>query len=321
MHRATYAGEYKKDSSVALSLSWRSFLVRSLFFCAIFLYVGHQLQRYVMVHLENAESMHDDLVQEQEKMLLDMHLQQEQVNMKYEALLKERQKLHDSYRAQLENSRKLSSELQQKQVNLQDERTKIQSIEQQTKHFVHKVAAEKYGDSPHFVEFTIQSRQDENQHTFYFTVELVPIHTTPISVYTFLEQVQKGLWDGTSFQSNEQEALSARPVSGNGEISRREAFEQADLDVVLFDTVSEEQQHDIYTVAINTEKPGFYISKSPRQSKDPIIGTVVIGRPVIDKLFHGERFQPIDILRAQIVQKLSEKARMEYEQVKASIQN
>jgi cyclophilin family peptidyl-prolyl cis-trans isomerase len=160
----------------------------------------------------------------------------------------------------------------------------------------------------------------------YFTVELFPVEKIPASVHTFLQQVHRGLWDGTSFYLNGKHVLMARPVSGNGMISRRKEFAKAGVEHVIFAEYHEDYPHEPYTLGFTGNPPGpsFYINKQDNtiphgpggkqhRKGEPCFGKIIIGTETIDRISRMKgtekdpaRIQPVDIVKVRILTDLRE---------------
>ena len=180
---------------------------------------------------------------------------------------------------------------------------------------------EKFGVAPHVVEFELVIWEGDKPTMYFFTVELAQPHLMPASVYLFLQQVASGLWSGTSFYMNADHFIAARPVSGNGQLSKRDLFEKSGLGSVPFPEHTEAYPHLPYTLGFVGRGPDFYINKNHNFHQDPCFANVVIGRPTINKVAamrgydqDASRIRPVDIVSARIVNfiDLSEKATEEY---------
>lgn len=292
-------------SSVPPPTDGRSFAFRVLVFLFTFVYIGQKLTSHFVTHLESMENLQDDFLSEQESLLSTLHREQDQLNRKYESLLREKVMLEAAIQEE-------HGMLERLHANLRSAET----LQEGTQALFRKLVAEKFGPGPHYVEFEVMSWRDK-QYTEYFTIELAPAEDMPVTVYTFLEQIDRGLWDGTSFYLNEPHALSARPVSGNGQISRRRELQDSGFGSILFHERSEEYAHSKYSVTLKGNGPEFFINKSDNAFPQDAtcFGEVVIGRSVIDQISEARgpedspsRIKPVDIVHVNLVRSLSEKA-------------
>lgn len=180
---------------------------------------------------------------------------------------------------------------------------------------------ERFGKGPHLVEFELVIWEGVKPTMHFFTIEMAPTHLMSASVYLFLQQVASGLWSGTSFYMNADHVIAARPVSGNGQLSKRDLFEKSGLNSLPFAEHTEAYPHLPYTLGFVGRGPDFYINKNHNFHHDPCFANVVIGRPTINKVAAmrvydkgTSRIRPVDIVSARIVNfvDLSEKATEEY---------
>lgn len=143
----------------------------------------------------------------------------------------------------------------------------------------------------------------------------------PTSVHMFLQQVETGLWEGTSIHLNSDHVIAARPASGDGQHSKLQQFEKAGLSSLPFDEYNDKYPHVAYTVGFVNKGPAFFINKKTNAHRDACFGNIVIGRATVDKIatFRGFdhdpiRIRPVDIVGAKFVdlQDLNERASKEY---------
>lgn len=195
------------------------------------------------------------------------------------------------------------------------------STEEQRRQNAQHQITEQFGAGPHLVEFVLNIWEGEQPKENYFTIEMAPSQIMPVAVLTFLQQVSAGLWDGTSFHINADHVLAARAVSGNGQISKREAFEKSGFLLPLPAEFSPDYPHLPYTLGFVGAGPAFYINKVHNEHDDACFGNVVIGRRTIDLIgkmrgydYDPTRIRPVDIVSARIVtpQFLNDKAAAEY---------
>lgn len=144
----------------------------------------------------------------------------------------------------------------------------------------------------------------------------------PTSVYYFLQQVEKGLWSGTSIHLNTEHVIAARPAHGNG-VSLQSRFEDSGVGRLPFIEYSTAYPHAPYTLGFVSSGPSFYINKRWNlQHEEACFATVVVGRQTVDSIAamrgpHDEdpsRIRPVDIVAARRVQwtNLNDRAKAEY---------
>lgn len=190
---------------------------------------------------------------------------------------------------------------------------------------------EKYGRGPHLVEFVINIWSDDKPVRHFFTVELAPTDLMPATTYFFLEQISRGLWSGTSIHLNADHVIAARPVSGNGQISRRKDFMESGFGSLPIVEHSNMYPHKPYTLGFRNQQDApavLYINKrhNLHAETEACFAEVVIGRSTIDKLasmrgheLDPARIRPVDIVmvRKVSITELNERAAKEYLTVKA----
>lgn len=185
----------------------------------------------------------------------------------------------------------------------------------------------KYGMGPHLVEFQLNIWGDDNRPVeHYFTIELAPSDLMPVTSYFFLEQVSKDLWSGTSFYENLEHVIVSRPVSGNGQISKRQTFVDTGLSRPAINEYSPDYPHTPYTLGFNVNAQGepatFYINKKNNfhhHNTDACFAQVVVGRSTVDRLASMQgspagRIRPVEITQVRRVRlsDLSARAAQEY---------
>ena len=187
---------------------------------------------------------------------------------------------------------------------------------------------DQYGMGPHLVEFQIRIwPENENQKNVgqqqqptisYFTVEMAPAHMMPLSVHRFLQQISDESWDNTSFFMNAPHLIAAHPVSANSRISKPPhlfipptSTLTTQSSSLLYTEYNSAYPHLKYTLGFVGNGPEFYINKVMNpQHTDPCFANVVIGRNIVDNLFHIRghdrtpgRIRPVEIITARIIQR------------------
>lgn len=186
---------------------------------------------------------------------------------------------------------------------------------------------ETYGMGPYLVEFQLNIWGEDNRPVeHYFTVELAPSDLMPATSYFFLQQVSQGLWSGTSFYENLEHVIVSRPVSGNGQISKRQTFVDAGLSRPPIQEYSPDYPHTPYTLGFTVngrdEPATFYINKRHNfhhHNSDACFAQVVVGRSTVDRLASMQgsaagRIRPVEITKVRRVKAsdLSARAAQEY---------
>jgi hypothetical protein len=137
------------------------------------------------------------------------------------------------------------------------------------------------------VQFELDFRDEESSRQF-FTVQLAPLEYMPVSVYTFLQQVSKNLWDDSAFYVKAPHVLMA---------SRGNSNDDEEVDHVPFEEYSDQYPHKQYTLGFSGHpvvSPDWYINTldnsenhGPRgplgTGAEPCFGEIIIGRETIDK--------------------------------------
>lgn len=118
----------------------------------------------------------------------------------------------------------------------------------------------------------------------------------------------------------------ARPVSGNGMVSKRKDFAKAGVEHVIFSEYHEDFPHEPYTLGFTGNPPGpsFYINKQDNtiphgpggkqhRKGEPCFGKVIIGTETIDRIGRLKgtdkdpaHIQPVDITRVRLLKELNE---------------
>jgi len=154
-----------------------------------------------------------------------------------------------------------------------------------------KRVIEKFGKGPYRVELQLLLPTSKNPQ--FIKLELAPLDLMPHAVSIFLEQVERKLWDGQTFDVHAGHVLLARPDPTNPD---SEDIAKEEVPTVTFAEYNENYPHEKYTVGF----PGrpnagqdFYINlqpnvvhHSPRFEKDATTGEEVFveGEPCFGKI-------------------------------------
>lgn len=129
---------------------------------------------------------------------------------------------------------------------------------------------EKFGPGPHRLEIKLSydpgsNVYEVNPQADRIVIEMAPEQDMPHTVYTFMEAVDQGLYDGISFHRNAEHVMQAGPV-GNFKTSPNtqlyERFKKSGFENVLFQEYSRTFPHHQHTLgyAGRPGGPDFYIS-------------------------------------------------------------
>lgn len=130
----------------------------------------------------------------------------------------------------------------------------------------------RFGPGPHHVEINLafdpefpKGNNDTDGDTGHFIIELAPVEEMPHTVYWFLEQVNRTLYDGCSFHRNAGHVIQGGPAPNflsppEPRLNRR--FMEAGFHSVLFQEYSSNFPHKKYTLGFAGRPggPDFYIS-------------------------------------------------------------
>jgi len=173
------------------------------------------------------------------------------------------------------------------------------------------------------------SSSNNNNGDNIIIIETAHIDDMPHSIHLFLEQVQHGLYDGTTFHRNSVHMVQAGP-SASPEIMAAKWQQHPSLQNVLFQEYSVQTPHKQYTIGYPGRPlggPDFYINvrdnsdvHGPTQANrgiaDPCFAHVVSGFDVLRQIhtsptregdWHDGLLHPVVIQRMRVVS---------YEQVK-----
>ena len=188
------------------------------------------------------------------------------------------QNLKDQYHLLQAQVEKRDSDLKQKlevEKRLQRQKTTLETnIQKMSK----AAALEKFGPGPYTVEIHAKlDTHDKNKvDQGWILLELAPLDTMPHTVYWFLEQVSRGLYDGGSFHRNAGHVIQAGMVSNfltdPKKPVNKEKFQSTGFDKIMFPEYSPDFPHAKYTLgyAGRPGGPDFYINmKNNTKSHGP----------------------------------------------------
>lgn len=165
---------------------------------------------------------------------------------------------------------------------------------------------QKYGDGPYQAEMELQFPGDPADKFWYVVFELAPLAEMPNTIYTFLQQISNGLFDGAgySFHHNGPHISQAAPfpnhiTKGPEWENRAKKFKASGYNSVLVQEYSNKFPHQKYTLGLTGRPsgPGIYINARDNTklhgpggyakdgSGDPCFAKVIKGFDVVDRLF------------------------------------
>ena len=152
------------------------------------------------------------------------------------------------------------------------------------------------------MEFEVNFGEGEN-NSGWITVELASADEMPHTVYTFLEQVDKGLYNdgGYAFHHNAIHVVQGGPIRNHltpFDIDPSEKFQNSGVANVLYQEYSDNFRHAPYTLGFSGRPsgPNFYFNVQDNSnlhgpggyaedgSADPCFGRVTRGHEVIDRM-------------------------------------
>jgi len=174
------------------------------------------------------------------------------------------------------------------------------------------------------VQFELDFNDSTNRQ--FFTVQLASLEHMPVSVYMFLQQVSKQLWDNTAFFINAPHVLMAKTKSVDMQTSHFAHFRREGVDHVPFEEYSDQHPHKMYTLGFSGHSnvgPDWYVNVRDNSQNhgpqgplgsgaEPCFGEVIIGRQVIDRVRRlpgGEGAlleNPVAIVTARMLNDLSD---------------
>jgi cyclophilin family peptidyl-prolyl cis-trans isomerase len=186
------------------------------------------------------------------------------------------------------------------QGKLQEGTSQIGSLQQHVQHISKRDAIAKYGDGVYRVELDLDFPEDSRTGAGAsggvkggpntLILELAPLDIMPHSVYTFLEMVDAGLFDGCSFILNAMHVIKAAPLpyDGSSAAAKVRSFTEHNLESVAFREYSADYPHEQYTVGFAADgSPSFYINTQDNTDihvGDPCFAKIVKGIDTVQRL-------------------------------------
>jgi cyclophilin family peptidyl-prolyl cis-trans isomerase len=155
--------------------------------------------------------------------------------------------------------------------------------------------ANKWGPRNHVVEFELEFPGQGDGPTK-FSVEMASIQLMPHSVHTFMEMVDKHLWDGCSFVMNAMHVIKAAPLafeaSNSAGAEKARAFTDAGLNGPRFNENNDHYPHMKYTLGFaGGNSPSWYINTEDNteiHGGDPAFARIISGFDTIARLEDSE---------------------------------
>jgi cyclophilin family peptidyl-prolyl cis-trans isomerase len=175
---------------------------------------------------------------------------------------------------------------------------------------------ERFGPGPHHVEIELAfdpasgiTMMNDNNSNNKIILELAKAEEMPHSVFWFLEQVSRGLFDGTSFHRNAVHVVQGGPhtnfmsAPGSNPYNR---FKRSGFEHVLFQEYHSNWSHQPYTIGYAGRPaggPDFYLNmldnapvhgpggQSSSVEGEPCFGKVIAGFDLVDRI-HASPVQP-----------------------------
>lgn len=311
--------------------SWMGcFVILVLMFAAAGIFVVSYHERMLMI----------DQMKEQDIAMQDLEVS---LSMKFDSkikkLIEEKEDLEERFKKQhhliIENEelkqtkhqleRKLQEgntnrEAEQKLVALQEQFHKLEEFNNRLKDnrqvmkenvqtLSKKMVLEKFGPGPHYVEIFVRFDSHlGHEDGGYITLELAPLDQMPHAVHWFLEQVERGLYNGNSFYRNAGHIVQGGPTPNfmsPNDMSRAvldDRFRDAGFHSILFQEYSPAFPHVKYTVgyAGRPGGPDFYISTQDNTvnhgpggqsddptDADPCFAKVIYGNDIVDRMHNS----------------------------------
>jgi len=181
-------------------------------------------------------------------------------------------------------------------------------LQQATQRESKRTVLERFGPGPHQVQMTFEYPPSSNEQ-YNFIIELAPLDLVPHAIHLFLEQVEHGLWNDTSFYLIGDHVIQGGPTISREEVeihktrSSMYAFHEMDLDTLSFPEYSAEYPHTEWTVGfagrpggpdiyINLENnteihgPGGQHQHALSEYGDACFGKIVLGREFIERYLY-----------------------------------
>lgn len=321
-----------EDEDHQMFLSTRVILSLSLLFLLMtaFLVMGDSTPKNTFTeNLRTTSMQREDLLVNQERLLLelaktrDMPMDRRQLLDHIDLLKQELEGV--SKRLQDETSKRTEMELQlqHSKETLHEFSSELAHVERERhgdlSRMLRTLGEKLFGQDPRYVEFQMKvwTRKDDFE-IVHFTVETAPTNIMPASVTIFLQQVDAGLWDDTSFYINAPHMLVAQPVSGDGATKRLPEMESRGLAHVPIPEYNDSYPHLSYTLGFGgDQRPGpfFYINKvdnTAGHKGQPCFAKVIIGHEAVDKIdaigspSNDYYIKPVEILSVRLLDRLED---------------
>ena len=174
----------------------------------------------------------------------------------------------------------------------------------------------RFGHGPDRVQIDVEFPDGAGTNAS-FIIELSPIDEMPHSIFLFLKQVDRGLWNEKGFHLNTPSILQATPESVDAVIAQEAlnangytSFEEAGLAALSFVEHHDSLPRDEWAVAFASKGPEFYINKVDNIGDGTCFGVIREGRDAVKKMYDlptedqekGFKLKkPVRILKATIL--------------------
>jgi cyclophilin family peptidyl-prolyl cis-trans isomerase len=128
-------------------------------------------------------------------------------------------------------------------------------------------------------------------------IEMAPLDLMPNAVYTFLEMINLGLWDGCSFVMKALHVLKAAPLpfdqSVNAAAPKAKIFVDKNLNGPIFKEYNDAFPHGLYTLGFSGgDSPSFYINTEDNtdvHAGDSAFGMIIRGFDALRRVEQAPR--------------------------------
>lgn len=175
------------------------------------------------------------------------------------------------------------------QEKLRDGNSQIGALQRHLQETSRKDAIKQYGSGIIRVELELEF-PDSPDGPNTLVMEMAPLDLMPHSVFTFLEMVHAGLFNGCSFILNAMHVIKAAPLpyDGSSASAKVKSFTKKGLESVAFREYSPDYPHKQYTVGFAADgSPSFYINTQDNTDihvGDPCFAKIVSGIDAVQRL-------------------------------------
>ena len=286
---------------------------------------GVHARRPLELKLHQAEELKSALLENQSRLLSEKSKLSRlpKVNQELTQTIEEMQKqladkeraLHDEEHRRLSREEELLHVFGQYQLGSEERDQHERQRRDDLAKFLKTMAYDHYGTETRDVEFHVRLWEGDESTEGTFVVEVADFDSMPISAFLFLQQVEHGLWDKTSFYVNAPHVVLAQPISGRKDVNRLPEMEAMGLARLPLPEYSDDMKHEKYTLgfgsSLSTAGSFFFINKvdnSHSQAGQACFARVVEGMDVVDRIMSLQadevdfRIQPVDIVSVKLLE-------------------